>query len=72
MTNQARARRHLATSPFRPDPEPIIPEFEVGDLVSHDAHGMGRVTHVDASAVMVDFGAQTLRVPRPFHKMSKL
>lgn len=72
MTNYARAPRHLASSPFRPDPEPIVPEFEVADLVNHDAHGMGRVTHVDASAVMVDFGAQTVRVPHPFHKMAKL
>jgi hypothetical protein len=33
---------------------------------------MGRVTHVDTAAVTVDFGAQTVRVPSPFHKMSKL
>ncbi|WP_296607169.1 hypothetical protein [Nocardioides sp.] len=72
MTNHARTPRHLASSPFRPDPEPIVPEFEVADLVNHDSHGMGRVTHVDSSAVMVNFGAQTVRVPRPFHKMAKL
>ncbi|CAI9413770.1 hypothetical protein [Nocardioides sp. T2.26MG-1] len=72
MTNQARGRRHLASSPFRPDPEPIVEEFEVDDLVSHDSYGMGRVTHVDTAAVTVNFGAQTVRVARPFHKMSKL
>jgi hypothetical protein len=72
MTTSASTRRHLANSPFQPDPEPIVEEYAVADLVSHDAHGLGRVTHVDASAVMVDFGAQTVRVPRPFHKMSKL
>lgn len=72
MTNPARQRRHLASSPFRPDPEPTIEEFAVDDLVSHDSYGMGRVTHVDAAAVTVDFGSQTVRVARPFHKMSKL
>ncbi len=72
MTTSASNRRHLASSPFRPDPEPIVPEFEVADLVNHDSHGMGRVTHVDSSAVMVDFGAQTVRIPRPFPKLAKL
>ncbi len=72
MTTSARGRRHLASSPFRPDPEPIVEEYAVDDLVSHDSHGMGRVTHVDAGAVMVDFGSQTVRIARPFHKMSKL
>ena len=65
-------RRHLATSPFQPDPEPVIEEFAVGDLVSHDAYGMGRVTHVDAASVTVNFGAQTVRVASPFHKMTRI
>jgi predicted 2-oxoglutarate/Fe(II)-dependent dioxygenase YbiX len=65
-------RRHLASSPFKSDPVPTIETYEVGDLVSHDSHGMGRVIHVDAASVTVDFRSQTVRVTSPFHKMSKL
>lgn len=72
MTTPERRRRHLATSPFQPDPEPIIEEFTVGDLVSHDSYGMGRVVHADDAAVTVDFGPQTVRVPSPFRKMSRI
>ena len=64
--------RHLASSPFKRDPEPTIELFELGDLVSHDSYGMGRVVGVDAGAVTVDFGTQTVRVKTPFQKMSKL
>jgi len=67
-----RARRHLATSPFRPEPEPEIEQYAVGDLVSHDSYGMGRVVHVRPAAVMVDFGSQTVNVVSPFHKMTRL
>lgn len=72
MTASARPRRHLASSPFRPDPEPTVEQYEVDDLVSHDAYGMGRVIHVEAAAVTVDFRPQTVRVAWPFHKMEKL
>jgi hypothetical protein len=72
MTTPARPRRHLASSPFKPDPVPIIEEFAVGDMVSHDSYGMGRVVHVDLAAVTVDFGDRTVRIPTPFHKMSRL
>jgi hypothetical protein len=65
-------RRHLASSPFRQEPEPTIEQYELNDLVSHDSYGMGRVTHVEAAAVTVDFGSQTVRVPKPFAKMGKL
>jgi predicted 2-oxoglutarate/Fe(II)-dependent dioxygenase YbiX len=72
MTTPARGRRHLASSPFQPDPEPTIEDYEVGDLVSHDSYGMGRVTHVETGAVMVDFRSQTVRVTSPYAKMGKL
>jgi predicted 2-oxoglutarate/Fe(II)-dependent dioxygenase YbiX len=65
-------RRHLASSPFQPHPEPVIEQFESGDLVSHDSYGMGRVVAVEAAAVIVDFGTQTVRITSPFTKMSKL
>ena len=72
MTTPARPRRHLASSPFQPDPEPVIEEFAVDDLVSHDSYGMGRVVNVEGAAVTVDFRSQTVRVPSPFRKMSQL
>ena len=72
MSTSSARRRHLASSPFKPDPEPVIEEFECGDLVSHDSYGMGRVIAIDAGAVTVDFRTQTVRVTTPFHKMSKL
>jgi predicted 2-oxoglutarate/Fe(II)-dependent dioxygenase YbiX len=65
-------RRHLASSPFKPDPVPTIEDYEVGDLVSHDSYGMGRVVGTDAGAVTVDFRDRTVRVTSPFAKMSKL
>ena len=72
MTSSRAPRRYLAGSPFQPDPEPAIEQFECGDLVSHDAYGMGRVVGREAEAVTVDFRTQTVRVMSPFHKMAKL
>lgn len=72
MATSPPRRRHLASSPFRPDPEPVIEQFECGDLVSHDSYGMGRVVGAEADAVTVDFRTQTLRITSPFYKMAKL
>ena len=72
MTPPPRARRHLASSPFQPDPEPTIEQYEVDDLVSHDSYGMGRVVQVEGAAVTVDFRSEVRRIASPFHKMSKL
>ena len=66
------ARRHLKSSPFPPEVEPIIETYAVGDLVSHDSYGVGRVVSTDAGAVTVDFGTQTLRIPSPFKRMELL
>ena len=70
-TSPAR-RRHLANSPFQPDPEPVIEQFECGDLVNHDSYGMGRVIGAEADAVTVDFRTQTVRITSPFRKMAIL
>jgi hypothetical protein len=72
MTTPAGPRRHLASSPFQPDPEPTIEQYAVDDMVSHDSYGMGRVIQVEAAAVTVDFRSQTVRIPSPFHKMARL
>jgi hypothetical protein len=71
-TSSGARRRHLASSPFQPDPEPIIEEFAVEDLVSHDSYGLGRVTGADAGGVTVDFSTHTVRIKSPFKKMAKL
>ncbi len=65
-------RRHLASSPFQPDPEPIIESYALDDLVSHDSYGLGRVVGMEAAAVTVDFRAQTVRITSPYSKMEKL
>ena len=65
-------RRHLASSPFAAEPEPTIEEYAVGDPVCHDAHGIGKVVSVEASAVTVDFRGQHLRITSPYRKLAKL
>lgn len=72
MTTSPGRRRHLASSPFQPDPEPVIDTFECGDLVSHDSYGVGRVIGVESGAVTVDFRNQTVRIPSPYRKMTVL
>lgn len=72
MTPSPPRRRHLASSPFKREPERVIEQFETGDLVSHDSYGMGRVVDAESAAVTVDFGNQKVRITSPFNKMSKL
>jgi hypothetical protein len=71
-TSPGARRRHLASSPFQPEPEPIIEQYAVDDMVSHDAYGVGRVIGVDGGTVTVDFRTQTVRIPSPFAKMQRL
>jgi len=72
MTTSPARHRHLASSPFKPDPEPVIEQFECGDLVSHDSYGVGRVVGAEEAAVTVDFRTQKVRIASPFRKMAKL
>lgn len=73
MTKRVPAkRRHLASSPFRSQSEPVIEQFVLEDRVSHDTYGVGRVVGREDEAVTVDFGTQTVRIPSPFHKMERL
>jgi hypothetical protein len=65
-------RRHLASSPFKPEPEPVIEKFEVDDRVSHDLYGVGRVISVEGGAVTVDFGSRTVRIVSPYRKLEHL
>jgi hypothetical protein len=71
MTTTPRPR-HLASSPFQPKPERPIEVFVCDDMVNHDSYGMGRVVNAEAAAVTVDFRNQTVRIPSPYNKMTKL
>ena len=55
--------RALPTSPFVREEQvpPSTAGFEVGDRVTLDSCGMGRVTQVTPEYVVVDFGAAGLR-----------
>lgn len=44
----------------------------MGDMVSHDTYGVGRVVGMDVGAVTADFGTQTVRIKSPFNKMELL
>lgn len=73
MTTPSRPqRRHLASSPFKPTIEPEIEVFHLHDRVSHQSYGLGRVVGTESTAVTVNFGARTLRIVSPFHKLEKL
>ncbi|WP_104820563.1 hypothetical protein [Kitasatospora sp. MMS16-BH015] len=73
MTRTAAARHSLPTSPFKAQPVAAIETYEVGDRVSHDRHGLGRIVSVDGTAaVIVSFGEQRLRCASPFSKLVKL
>jgi hypothetical protein len=67
-------RRHLATSPFKPPPEPPpVERYELDDLVTHDKYGLGRVIAVEGeTAVVVDFTPRRVRITTPFARMTKL
>jgi hypothetical protein len=65
-------RPHLASSPFKPPPDPVVEQYVLEDRVSHDAYGLGRIIRVDASGVTVDFRDRTIRISTPFRKMTKL
>jgi hypothetical protein len=73
MTSSLAAkRRHLSSSPFNREPEPVIEQFVVDERVAHDTYGFGRVIGADLAVVTVDFGTQTVRIISPFGKLEKL
>ena len=65
-------KRHLATSPFKPEVVPDIKEFRLEQRVSHDRYGVGRVVGVEDGAVTVDFGRNRVRIPAPYAAMEEL
>ncbi|MET8629046.1 hypothetical protein ABZW30_35815 [Kitasatospora sp. NPDC004669] len=75
MTKSAAVRRHLPTSPFKARVEAPPKRFAVGDRVTHDSYGLGRVIGLEGDgdiAVLVDFGSQQERITPPYTAMFKL
>jgi predicted 2-oxoglutarate/Fe(II)-dependent dioxygenase YbiX len=72
--NSAGKQRYLSTSPFKPPAEdPPVEQFELGDLVTHDKYGLGRVVLVEAdTAVVVDFAPRRVRITAPYTRMIRL
>jgi hypothetical protein len=74
MTNSAGTKRYLPTSPFNaPVTPPPVKRFAVGNRVTHDVYGLGRVAGVeDGIAVLVDFGTLQERITSPYAKLTLL
>ncbi|MEU9349100.1 hypothetical protein AB0D74_48670 [Streptomyces sp. NPDC048278] len=73
MTKPAAPKRHLPTSPFKAPVAPDPKHFAVGDQVTHDVYGLGRVVGIeDGTAALVDFGSKQMRILSPYTKMTKL
>lgn len=74
QTNRGTTRRHLSTSPFTAKASDAIKSFEVGERVTHDREGLGRVHSVESDgAVIIDFGGgRLLRHLAPFAKLHSL
>lgn len=67
-------RRYLAGSPFNvPVVENPVETFAVGDSVTHDKYGLGKVILVeDETVILVDFGTARMRIVVPCAKLIKL
>ncbi|MEV0695975.1 hypothetical protein [Streptomyces sp. NPDC050388] len=73
MTKPAASKRHLPTSPFKAPVTSVPEHFAVGDQVTHDVYGLGRVIGIeDGIAALVDFGSAHMRISSPYAKMTKL
>jgi hypothetical protein len=73
MTKPHAPKRHLPTSPFKAPVAPTVKQFAVGDQVTHDMYGLGRVIEVEEGvAALVDFGSARMRIVSPYTKMTKL
>ncbi|REK92159.1 hypothetical protein DY245_00455 [Streptomyces inhibens] len=73
MTKPSAPRRHLSTSPFKAPIVPPAKQFGLGDRVSHDQYGLGRIVDVeDGIALLVDFGSRQVRIVSPYSRMNKL
>lgn len=70
MATPARSRRHLSSSPFKPPVEEPVVVYEIGERVTHDTYGLGRVVGLEGNiAVSIDFGVHTKRINLPSKKL---
>ncbi len=73
MTKSGVTKRYLPTSPFKETTPPPCQVFHVGDRVTHDVYGLGRVTGVEEGvAAIVDFGSMQERILSPYNKLTNL
>ncbi|HEY9375244.1 hypothetical protein [Streptomyces sp.] len=74
MTNRSAHQRHLPTSPFKAPAAQAIKDFTLGDRVSHDRYGLGRIigTELTGGAVLVDFGSSQTRIVSPYTGLHRL
>jgi hypothetical protein len=73
MTKPAAPKRQLPTSPFKAPVTPAPKHFALGDQVTHDMYGLGRVIGIEEGiAALVDFGSAQMRILSPYAKMTKL
>ncbi len=74
MTKPSASKRHLPTSPFAVPVASPPKQFELGDRVSHDRYGLGRIVGAeDGIAMLVDFGGSgQTRIVSPYTGMNKL
>ncbi|GHJ38646.1 hypothetical protein [Streptomyces sp. TS71-3] len=73
MTKPGAPKRYLPTSPFKAPVPPPPKHFAVGDRVTHDMYGLGRVISIEEGiAALVDFGSMQQRILSPYNKMIKL
>ncbi len=73
MPSTPRPRRYHASSPFQAEPEVVHPVYEVGERVSHDSWGLGRVVSVESdTAVSVDFAGSVRRIILPTSRLESL
>ena len=72
-SSRSTPRPRPSGSPFRDPVAKPVPVFEVGDRVTHDQCGLGRIIGIEPEvAVLVDFGGRELRISTPYPKLSKL
>lgn len=76
MASSSGTRPHLKNSPFNAGREAenrVGEEIPVGDHVSHDRHGVGKVIALDGPNVIIDFGAgNRRRIPLNSPRLERL
>ena len=72
-SSRSTPRPRPSGSPFTDPVAKPVPVFEVGDRVTHDQCGLGRIVSIEEGiAVLVEFGGRELRIGTPYPKLSKL